>query len=675
MGCIECFKGKNKEEKQKNKIYLDSSTNELYEEDDTINKNKPQYESLKLNNDSSSNNNTNYDKKDASKKETEEIAEKNYAQEKSCETSIADNYEPAHKKNIIESQMSNLNENKENLSKDLKELDKQIQLEKEGKKNENENNIQNKMQNNIINNKLQANQLMQPNLGNNQINQNIPNSGYQWNMNFFPNQNFNNNPFLMNNIFQNNFQRPNQLFNQNNFKKPNQLFNQNQNNFQKPNQIFNQNQNNFQKQNQIFNQNNYQVPNQIFNQNNYQKPNQIFNQNQNNQINNQNQKELEPIQTYEKPTLIGLNNIGATCYRNSVLQCLSQTKGLTNYFLNPKNYNRIMNPNSYEQNQINLCPIYYNLIKNLWNKNTTIKSFSPDEFMKSIDKMTAKGQAKFVLGKAGDAKDFVLYLLETMHKELKQPLKNKFWKIEPKDQQLNQYDKHNTLIHFLDDFQNETSIMSDLFFGIDETTMVCQYCKNIYNSKGQKEPISYNYGIFNILIFPLEEVRKYRNKAIELSNLKIILGNMSNIMNMFECFYYNQKNDLFTGDNKNYCKICNQLYDSVRTNKIYTSPNVLILILNRGKGNIYDVKLNFDLTIDISDFVLSKDGKQIYNLYGVITLLGKSGPNAHFVASCKSPVDGIWYRYNDALVDPIKDLQKDMFNFGTPYILFYEKQN
>ena len=109
--------------------------------------------------------------------------------------------------------------------------------------------------------------------------------------------------------------------------------------------------------------------------------------------------------------------------------------------------------------------------------------------------------------------------------------------------------------------------------------------------------------------------------------------------------------------------------------KIYTSPNVLILILNRGKGNIYDVKLNFDLTIDISDFVLSKDGKQIYNLYGVITLLGKSGPNAHFVASCKSPVDGIWYRYNDALVDPIKDLQKDMFNFGTPYILFYEKQN
>ena len=216
--------------------------------------------------------------------------------------------------------------------------------------------------------------------------------------------------------------------------------------------------------------------------------------------------------------------------------------------------------------------------------------------------------------------------------------------------------------------------MSDLFFGIYETTLVCQYCKNIYNSKGQIEPICYNYGIFNVLIFPLEEVRKYRNKAIELSNRKIILGNMSNIMNMFECFYYNQKNDLYTGDRKNYCNICKQLYDSVYTTKIYTSPNVLILILNRGKGNIYDVKLNFDLTIDISDFVLSKDGKQIYNLYGVITLLGKSGPNAHFVASCKSPVDNKWYRYNDGLVYQINDLKKEMFNYGTPYILFYEKQ-
>ena len=65
----------------------------------------------------------------------------------------------------------------------------------------------------------------------------------------------------------------------------------------------------------------------------------------------------------------------------------------------------------------------------------------------------------------------------------------------------------------------------------------------------------------------------------------------------------------------------------------------------------------------------------IYSLSGVITHIGQSGPNAHFVASCKSPVDQKWYRYNDAIISPITDIQKEIIDFGTPYILFYQKVN
>jgi len=224
--------------------------------------------------------------------------------------------------------------------------------------------------------------------------------------------------------------------------------------------------------------------------------------------------------------------------------------------------------------------------------------------------------------------------------------------------------------YFFKDFTKECSIISDIFFGFTETTNESLYCKNYYNSQGINNPICYNYGIFNCLIFPLEEVKNMKNNANQNNNIQI----NNNCVSIYECFYYNQKSELFSGENKNYCNICKQNYESIYTSKIFISPNVLILILNRGKGNIYDVKLDFTETIDITQFVLQKDKPLIiYNLYGVITHIGESGPNARFVASCKNPIDKKWYRFNDAFINPIYNFEKEIIGFGTPYILFYQK--
>ena len=154
------------------------------------------------------------------------------------------------------------------------------------------------------------------------------------------------------------------------------------------------------------------------------------------------------------------------------------------------------------------------------------------------------------------------------------------------------------------------------------------------------------------------------------------MKNSNNIVSLYDCFYYSQKSELFNGQNQNYCNICKQLSNSIYTSKIYSGPSVLLLILNRGKGNMYDVKLDFHETIDISEFIIKKEAnKMIYNLYGVITHYGESGPNAHFIASCKSPIDNNWYKYNDAIVNPIIDFKKEVLDLGTPYILFYQKNN
>ena len=374
-----------------------------------------------------------------------------------------------------------------------------------------------------------------------------------------------------------------------------------------------------------------------------------------------------------QPILVGLNNIGATCFMNSTLQCLSQTKALTDFFLNKKNEDKIINNNIavINKNDLQLSPIYAQLIKKLWDKNGP-KSFSPNEFRSIVEKMNPL----FKQGQAGDSKDFIIFILEQIHKELKKPNPNKN---QNTVQTLNQYDKANALSYFFNDFQDQLSIISDTFFGINETTNECINCKNNYNLQGYyNNPICYNYGIFNLLIFPLEEVKNMRNNNIQYygynNGYNNFPNNEANRVSLYECFCYNQKVELFTGENRNYCNICKQLYDSNYVSKIYTCPNILILILNRGRNNIYDVKLDFAETIDITQFVLQPDKpRMIYNLYGVITHIGQSGPNAHFIASCKSQINNKWYRFNDAFVTPITDFQKEIHDFSTPYILFYQK--
>ena len=375
-----------------------------------------------------------------------------------------------------------------------------------------------------------------------------------------------------------------------------------------------------------------------------------------------------PLDIYKEPTLIGLNNIGAACFINSILQCLSQTKLLTNFFLKDSKYKIIMENNIAKQNKnlLQLSPIYRELIKMLWNKNKKGISFSPNEFMETVEKMNPL----FKKGQTGDYKGFIIFILEQIHKELKRPINSQNQShLEP----LNHYDRKKTFNYFMNAFIKECSIISDIFFGFIEITSICLHCNDLCISKGLNCPIWYNYEIFNCLIFPLEEVKNFRNNYCINNNIQI---NQNNSVTLNECFFFNQKTEKFTGDNRNYCKICNQLFDSEETSRIYSSPNVLILILDRGKDNKNNIKLNFTETLDLTQFVVFKDHPQmIYNLYGVITSYGQSGPNAHFISFCKSSINNKWYKYNDAIVNPVEDVQKEIINFGIPYILFYQKSN
>ena len=343
------------------------------------------------------------------------------------------------------------------------------------------------------------------------------------------------------------------------------------------------------------------------------------------------------------PILIGLNNIGATCYMNASLQCLSNTKELTEFFLNNyKDKNKKKHIITYE---------YYELIKNLWNEKNNNKPYSPYSFK---DVLSQENEL-FAGIQANDSKDLINFLIERLHQELnviKEKNNNENF------YQINQLNENEALQFFLKDFtSNFNSIISKLFYGILETKSQCKGCNMI----------KFNFQLYSFLEFPLQHINQYfyNNGKRPL----FTQDGKNPDVDLYECFEYNRKIDLMNGENQMYCNICNKLCDATYTNFIYSGPNYLIINLNRGRGAVYECKVNFPEQLNLFNYVSYKHGITAYELYAVICHLGPSSMSGHFVAYCRNRIDNKWYLYNDAFVT-LCDKPKQ-YTEGMPYILFY----
>jgi ubiquitin C-terminal hydrolase len=368
------------------------------------------------------------------------------------------------------------------------------------------------------------------------------------------------------------------------------------------------------------------------------------------------------VNQYTKPK--GLLNVGATCYMNAVLQCFYHVKILTNELLKYKNF---------PSNSISLA--YYDVIYKLsfCSKNAA----DPTLFKNAIS-----SNPLFSGIQANDSKDLILYFFETIDREL--TLLNYFCqntKYINRIREMKNY-QNKELMNIIYSFDNcHKSIISDLFYGFTYNKMTCKRCKEDL----------VNYQIFNLLFFPIEAVYNFCKEKNPQRNANTynsrpttnnIYGNFYNgysgyshgtnsnkKVNIYDCFDYEKTDVTFTGDNKIYCNKCKTLNDSLGNSKIYSSPHILILILDRGKGNQFECEVEFNETLNIRKYVERNDDCPVeYNLIGIISHLGESNMNGHFIADCKH-FDNKWYTFNDSIVSgPYASFQKH----GTPYILFYQ---
>ena len=159
----------------------------------------------------------------------------------------------------------------------------------------------------------------------------------------------------------------------------------------------------------------------------------------------------------------------------------------------------------------------------------------------------------------------VNFLLVTLHEELNKP--NKLGNLLNYDDQTN---KKLAFNNFVDCFKtNNLSIISDLFFASNYNMTQCSNCK----------VITYNYQFYFYKFFPLEEIRKFKSRNFSSS----IYNNINyNTVNIYDCFEYDRRIQLMTGENAMYCNFCKKTCDAELRTCLATGPEILIIILNRG---------------------------------------------------------------------------------------------
>ena len=421
---------------------------------------------------------------------------------------------------------------------------------------------------------------------------------------------------------------------------------------QQMNQILIQNIFNF-LMNQMNSQNNFQIQNMqnngLININNPSNNSQMYsNEMLNKSIRLLELHSLKGKEYYYFPKK-GLNNVGLTCYMNSILQCLLHIPELNYFFSNL--YNEFKNTHydiiKKTESKGKLSEEYKKVLDGVISEEKSgnffariiSDSFSPSAFNNLICRLNPQ----FAKYESNDARDLIIYLLQEIHEELNYNGGKKLDKI-PSCNQLNEDDafrffyKVNSELNF--------SIISYLFWGIVKQTTICSQChKQLYN-----------FQYFQYLSFSLYNYTNIR-------------------FNFYRGLKDYTKPEILQGDNQFYCQFCRGLRNATVESKIFYPSPYLLINLDYGKDKKYNPKeIDFGSTVCITkEFLNNNIPEAYYDLVAVSTHIGSSGNTGHYIAFCKDPSDEeIWHKFNDSSHSLCKF--EETYKYS-PYLLIFKKKN
>lgn len=338
---------------------------------------------------------------------------------------------------------------------------------------------------------------------------------------------------------------------------------------------------------------------------------------------------------YQGKGLCGLINLGNKCYMNSIIQCLSNSLKFTDYILSTK-YKEDLNTRKHK-NEHFVLHSYMTLINHIWESNQLIKP-------KSLIENMGKFHKKYFGMDQHDSHEFLLYLLDILHKALSYEID-----VEIKGNVITRTDvlMKKSLETWKSFYEKEYSFIIETFYGNLINNINCINCN-------YKEEIFEPY-----------------------NNLSLSIPNSSSSLQ--ECLdnYFQNEHRIESWK----CEKCEK-NGCEKSSILWTLPNYLIINLKRFKqDNNHTSKNNNLVTFPLDDLNLTKyissekddPNNYIYDLYA-INYHGGDLNGGHYWSACKN-LDGNWYNYNDGNISKYtsSNLESQLISKDA-YILFYHRK-
>lgn len=339
--------------------------------------------------------------------------------------------------------------------------------------------------------------------------------------------------------------------------------------------------------------------------------------------------------------IVGLTNIGNTCYGNASLQALRHQVDLTIYILQGKHTELLKRKPKSEKTD--LVEGYAKLVQTLWNSEGGVANTR--EFWRTMIPAAMKvGFEQFRIPIPHDAHEFIVFLLDQLHEGLAEEVTMTIHA--PLGDTPKAKDAKGALSFWKKNFENQYSPLVELLYGLLRKSIVCEGCKS--------ESVSWE--TMNIHKVSVPKPSSPEDKTLGLIDLM-----------REDC--KDEKIDSYD------CDHCKPVRHSAVVSRAYWRlGNWVIVTLKRNENDGRKINRIIDVPKTLCfEELFHKNSEETsikasYELFATVDHHGHSG-GGHYTSYSKHAVSGRWVMYDDDSATEVPDV---VINTST-YVVMYRK--